>query len=145
MGNIRGVIIEDKGLGLSVHYRLVEQGDVSTVNEVFHQIVSPLLSEGKIRITSGKKVWEVRPPIDWHKGKAVALIRDEIKKLLHLEQLLTIYLGDDTTDEDAFRVIHRPQGWSIFVGQENMASKADYFLNSPSEVADFLSRLVELR
>ena len=145
LGNIRGVIIEDKGLGLSVHYRMVEKGDVITVDEVFHQIVSPLLSEGKIRITSGKKVWEVRPPIDWHKGKAVALIRDEIKKQLQLEKLLTIYLGDDTTDEDAFRVIRRPQGWSIFVGQENMASEADYFLNSPSEVADFLSRLVELR
>ena len=145
LGNIRGVIIEDKGLGLSVHYRMVEQGDESQVAGVFHRIVSPLLSEGKIIITSGKKVWDVRPPIDWHKGKAVALIGDEIKKLLRLEQLLTIYLGDDTTDEDAFRVIRRPQGWSIFVGQENMASEADYFLNSPAEVADFLSRLVELR
>jgi len=143
LGNIRGVIIEDKGLSLSVHYRMVEKGYVITVNEVFHQIVSSLLSEGKIRITSGKKVWEVRPPIDWHKGKAVALIRDEVKKLLQLEQLLTIYLGDDTTDEDAFRVVRRPQGWSIFVGQENMASEADYFLNSTSEVADFLSRLLE--
>ena len=145
LGNIRGVIIEDKGLSLSVHYRMVAQGDESMVTEIFHQIVSPLLSEGKIRITSGKKVWEVRPPIDWHKGKAVALIRDEIKKLLQLEQLLTIYLGDDTTDEDAFRVVRRPQGWSIFIGQENAPSNAGYFLNSPSEVADFLSRLVELR
>ena len=144
LGKIRGVIIEDKGLSLSVHYRLVEQGDESQVAEVFHRVTSPLQSKGKIRITSGKKVWEIRPPIDWHKGKAVALIRDEIKKLLRLEQLLTIYLGDDTTDEDAFKVVCRPQGWSIFVGQENSPSSADYFLNSPAEVADFLSRLVEL-
>ncbi|MFC2004431.1 trehalose-phosphatase, partial [Chloroflexota bacterium] len=145
LGNIEGVIVEDKGLSLSVHYRLVKKGDENVVAEVIHQITSPWLSEGKIRVTTGKKVWEIRPPIDWHKGKAVERIRNKIKVLLKCRQLLTIYLGDDTTDEDAFRTIHHPQGWSIFVGQENPSSNADYFLNSTSEVETFLSRLLELK
>jgi len=145
LGAIEGVIVEDKGLSLSIHYRLVKKSEENTVAEIFHQITSPLLREEKIRVTSGKKVWEVRPPIDWHKGKAVEAIMKEIKTFLKGEQLPTIYLGDDITDEDAFRIIHRPGGWSIFVGQENPSSNADYFLNSTLEVEAFLSRLFELK
>ncbi len=144
LSGTEGVIVENKGLSLSVHYRLVRQSEEKIVASVFQQITSPLLEEGRIRVTSGKKVWEIRPPIDWHKGKAVETIRREIERVLNCERLLTIYLGDDTTDEDAFRILHRPQGWSIFVGQENPESSADYFLNSVREVSDFLSRLLEL-
>ncbi len=145
LDSIAGVIVEDKGLSLSVHYRLVKKGDENVVAETFKQLTSPLLDEGKIRVTSGKKVWEVRPPIDWHKGKAVEAITGEIKALLKLERVLTIYLGDDTTDEDAFMVTHRPKGWSVFVGGENPSSSADYFLNSTAEVEELLSRLLELK
>lgn len=145
LANIAGAIVEDKGLTLSIHYRLVKENEVNAVAEIFHQITSPLLREARIKVTSGKKVWEIRPPIDWHKGKAVETITKEARKVLKRERLLIIYLGDDTTDEDAFRVIHRPQGWSIFVGQENPSSNADYFLNSTSEVLTFLCRLLELR
>ena len=144
LGGIVGIIIEDKGLSLSVHYRLVKEGEEEQVAEIFCQTTAPLLSEGKIRVTSGKKVWEVRPPIDWHKGKAVETIAREIKALLKSGQLLTIYLGDDTTDEDAFKVIQRSQGWSIFVGGENDVSSAGYFLYSTSEVEKFLERLLKL-
>jgi len=142
---VKGVIVEDKGLSLSIHYRLVKKGKEKEVAEIFHQVTLPLLREGKIRVTSGKKVWEVRPPIDWHKGKAVEAIAKEIKTMLKCENLPVIYLGDDTTDEDAFRAIHRPQGWSIFVGQGNPSSNAEYFLESTSEVTTFLSRLLELK
>ena len=143
--NIEGVIVENKGLSLSVHYRLVKKSDEQIVAKVFHQITSPRLQDGRIRISSGKKVWEVRPPIDWHKGKAVETIMKEIKTVLGGEVGSVIYLGDDTTDEDAFKVIHRLQGWSIFVGEENPSSNADYFLNSTSEVETFLSRLLKLK
>ena len=145
LSDIEGVIIEDKGLSLSVHYRLVKEDEEKQVAEIFTQITSPWLHEGKIKVTSGKKVWEVRPPIDWHKGKAVEAIIQEIKVLLNLRQMLTVYLGDDATDEDAFGVVHRPGGWSVFVGDENSPSNADYFLNSTSEVKDFLSRLLDLK
>lgn len=145
LGSTEGVIVEDKGLSLSIHYRLVKESEKNKVAEIFRQITSPRLREGKIKVTSGKKVWEVRPPIDWHKGKAVEAIVAEMKKILKYAKLLTIYLGDDTTDEDAFRVVHRPQGWSIFVGEENPSSNAEYFLNSTSEVMIFLSRLLVLK
>jgi trehalose-phosphatase len=145
LGSTDGVIVEDKGLSLSIHYRLVRKSDENVVAEIFHQITSPLLREGKIRVTSGKKVWEVRPPIDWHKGKAVETIIKKLKTILKCEQLTTIYMGDDATDEDVFRIIHLPAGWSIFIGQENPLSNAEYFLNSTSEVMTFLSRLLELK
>jgi trehalose-phosphatase len=143
--NIAGVIIQDKGLSLSAHYRLVAENDVNEVTETVHRITDPLVEAGKIKVYPMKKVWEIRPPVDWDKGKAVVSIRREIKSLLKLERLLTVYLGDDTTDEDAFKVLHRPVGWSVYVGPENASSAADYFLNSPAEVEEFLSRLLELR
>ena len=145
LSGIEGVIVEDKGFSLSVHYRLVKKSEEKVVADIFKQITSPLLREGKIIVTSGKKVWEARPPIDWHKGKAVETIIKEMRPVLGVKQVLTIYLGDDTTDEDAFRIIHRPQGWSIFVGPENPSSNADYFLDSTKEVVTFLSRLFELK
>ena len=145
LANIEGVLVEDKGLSLSVHYRLVRKSEEGIVAKIFHQITSPRLSEGKIKVTTGKKVWEVRPPIDWHKGKAVETIIKELKAFLRDGRALIIYLGDDTTDEDAFKVIHRPRGWSIFVGRENPSSNADYFLKSTSEVTTFLSRLLKLK
>ncbi len=143
--DIDGVIVEDKGLSLSVHYRLVKKSEEEKVANIFRQLTAPGLHDGKIRVTSGKKVWEIRPPIDWHKGKAVKTIIQELKTATRSKKGLNIYLGDDTTDEDAFRIIHRPQGWSIFVGQENHTSAAEYFLNSTSEVTIFLSQLIDLK
>ena len=143
--NAGGVIIEDKGLSLSVHYRLVSPEEEYTVADIFRKLTRPLLEDGKIKVTSGKKVFEVRPPIDWHKGKAVETIIREIKTALDLEKILTLYLGDDTTDEDAFRVLHLPESWSIFVGGDNPLSAAEYYLDSTSEVEELLSRLIEMK
>ena len=145
LSSIKGIIVEDKGLSLSVHYRLVKEDEVASAAAIFQQITGPLVQAEKNRVTSGKKVWEVRPPIDWHKGKAVETIREQIQAARRLEELPTIYLGDDTTDEDAFRAIHRPYGWSIFVGGENQSSAAEYCLNSTKDVETFLSRLLTLR
>ena len=142
LGDVSGTIIEDKGLSLSVHYRLVKDGEEKAVADIFQRVTGALLDQGKIRTTTGKKVFEVRPPIDWNKGKALEKIAGEIKNTLN--QALTIYLGDDNTDEDAFKVLSRPEGWSIFVGGENPSSAAEYYLDSPSEVAGFLSRMLEL-
>jgi len=140
---IAGVIVQEKGFSLSVHYRLAPDKE-DIVTSAVKRITAPHVDKGEIRVYAMKKVWEIRPPIDWDKGKAVVFIGRQIMARLNLSRLLTIYLGDDTTDEDAFRVVRPPAGWSIFVGEENRTSAADYFLNSTIEVETFLTRLLEL-
>ncbi len=143
--NIDGVIIQEKGLSVSVHYRLAKPDKEDAVTSAVKRITAPYVDKGEIRVYPMKKVWEIRPPLDWDKGKAAEFIGRKIKVNLKLPRLLTIYLGDDTTDEDAFRVLHRPDGWSIFVGGEKAASSAAYYLNSVVEVEEFLARLIELK
>jgi len=145
LGNIEGIIVEDKGMSLSVHYRLVKDSDFAAAETAFREVTEPLIEKGEIRVTTGKKVWEVRPPVDWDKGKAVETIRGEIQKTRKIAELTTVYLGDDTTDEDAFRVLRPPDGLGIFIGGERPSSGAAYYLESPADVAGFLSRLLELR
>jgi trehalose 6-phosphate phosphatase len=143
--NIAGVIVQDKGLSLSVHYRLVKAESEKEVARVVRGITAPSVKAGKIRLFTGKKVWEVRPPIDWDKGKAVEAIRREIMKRLEIKRPLTVYLGDDLTDEDAFKALHRPEGWGIYVGGNNPKSMAACYLDSVTEVEEFLGRLVEIK
>jgi trehalose 6-phosphate phosphatase len=143
--SIAGVIIQEKGYSVSVHYRLAQSKDENIITETVRRITAPHIVRGEIKVYPMKKVWEIRPPVDWDKGKAALFIGHGIKAALKLNRLLTIYLGDDTTDEDAFRVVRRPDGWSVYVGGEKASSAAEYCLNSVAEVGDFLGRLIALK
>jgi len=140
--HIKGVLIEDKGLSLSVHYRLVAAGDRPLVKTVFGQITLPYARRKQIRIKPGKMVLEACPPIEWNKGKAVQwLLRNTAGKLRHAR--FPIYIGDDVTDEDAFKVL-KNQGLSIYVGNPGK-SCARYYVKSIDEVREFLSLIVKLK
>ena len=73
------------------------------------------------------------------------IIINKLKVLLETERIITVFLGDDTTDEDAFRVLHRPDGWSVFITGEKTSSAADYYLESVGEVEELLDRLIKLK
>jgi trehalose 6-phosphate phosphatase len=143
--HVDGVIIQEKGLSVSVHYRLAAKGDEGLVEDVTFRLTGALRDEGEIMLFSGKKVWEIRPLVDRDKGKAVGTIAHVIKTNLQKLRLLSIFLGDDITDEDAFKVVQRPEGWSICVRPESQSSAAEYFLSSVAEVEEFLDRLMELK
>ena len=143
--NISGIIIQEKGLSLSVHYRLVKPEETETVTAAVRRVTAPRVNRGEIIVYGMKKNWEIRPPVVWNKGKAAEFIGSEIKAKLRLPRLLTIYLGDDTTDEDAFRVIRQPDGWSVYIGPENETSAAGFYLDSPAEVEILLDRLIQLK
>jgi trehalose-phosphatase len=140
---IRGVQVEDKGLTISVHYRMVDDGKSEEVTNAFERVIATARSLGKVRITSGKKVYEVRPAVQWDKGEAIGLLIEKFGKTKTKKELLPIYLGDDQTDEDGFRVIGKHEGISVFVGEEPGNSAARYYLKSPTEVEEFLERLVQ--
>jgi trehalose 6-phosphate phosphatase len=143
MSSIKGVIVEDKGVTLSVHYRLVDQDKLPVVNNMFENTVGIARRLGKIKTTSGKKVHEVRPAIPWNKGNAVKLIVDRFSPS-RKRDVLPIYLGDDLTDEDAFKVVNDLGGISILIGEGSRESAAAYYLNSTSEVDSFLSEFQKI-
>jgi trehalose-phosphatase len=141
---IEGVLVEDKGLTLSVHYRQVADDKSGEVRDIFERITGDAARSGRIRITSGKKVYEIRPAVAWDKGEVVKMLMGRCGKGGRERGLLPIYLGDDLTDEDGFRAINGyGSGISVFVGERDSPSSARYFLRSPDEVAKFLSLILE--
>lgn len=140
---IKGVLVENKGLTLSIHYRQVKEEEILQVHRIIERAVHGLREYGMIKVTPGKKVYEIRPAVDWDKGKAIRLLMKKYGKGGRQSGLLPIYMGDDLSDEDGFQMISRyGQGISIHIGQDNHHSAAHYYLNSTGEVSEFLERLV---
>ena len=134
-----GVIIEQKGLTLSVHYRLTPDGLVGEVRTRFAGAMAPFLKPGKLKITKGKKVLEVRPNLDWDKGKAIIKLQEA-----YPDTSLTVFFGDDLTDEDGFSVVQDKGGLAVFVGPAREPTRALHRLDSPEEVAQTLKLMLEL-
>lgn len=143
MGAIKGVLVEDKGLTLSVHYRQVATGEVPQVQSIFQRMVGGVQALGKVRVSRGKEVLEVRPAVAWDKGKAIKVLMKKYGKS-NQRNTLPVYLGDDLTDEDGFRAIAGYEnGISVFVGEDSRSTGARYYLESSPEVSRFLGLLLE--
>ncbi|MFQ5826794.1 MAG: trehalose-phosphatase [Dehalococcoidia bacterium] len=144
LGEISGAIVENKGLTLSVHYRMVAPDQVDQVRAIFDDIVQPWQQQERIRVTRGKMVYEVRPPVDWDKGKAVDYFLERSQEVQGTQNVLPFYLGDDITDEAAFQAVQDRGGVSIFVGRGDHESRATYSVASTQEVQRFLTSLLEM-
>jgi trehalose-phosphatase len=140
LAHIEGASVDNKGLTLSLHYRLVGEARLEELNKIFYHIINPSLALGKVKVTPSKKAYDIRPAVDWGKGKAVGFL---IQKFGREDKLLVIFLGDDVTDYDGFRVVDKNGGISVFVGEESTEIEAQYFLRSPGEVYQFLSMIGE--
>jgi trehalose 6-phosphate phosphatase len=144
LGTIKGVLVEDKGITLSVHYRHADENKVKDIETLVERTVNGPASQGLFKVTSGKKVYEVRPAVNWDKGKAIRLLMKRYGKGGRNSGLLPIFLGDDLTDEDGFQVIEKyGHGISVRIGESNLSSVAPYFLRSPEEVHNFLIKLLD--
>ena len=139
---IEGAAVEEKKVSVAAHYRLAAQDDRERVRAA----VEDLLAEhpDELKVTPGKMVLEVQPKLDWDKGKAVLYLLEALG--LDGEDVAPIYLGDDVTDEDAFRAL-ADRGIGIFVGDPEdpdaagRTTAAHFVLESTEEVERFLSRL----
>ena len=137
---IPGILFEEKGPILSIHYRNVPQKFFARIPQVLEEELQQWKDRWKMAY--GKMVLEIQPNVDFHKGKAVTEILKTVPSLGL--GLLPIYLGDDQTDEDAFRML-KGQGISVFIGQGSLPSEADFFLRNTDEVQEFLFRCQEVR
>ncbi|OBI45351.1 trehalose-phosphatase [Mycobacterium kyorinense] len=135
---VDGVVVEHKRFGIAVHYRNAARNRVGEVSAV----VRTAGRRSELRVTTGREVIELRPNVDWDKGKTLHWVLDYIQDA-DSAPLLPIYLGDDITDEDAFDAI-RDDGVGIVVRHSDdgdRATAAGYALDSPDRVVAFTRRL----
>ncbi|MBU1745227.1 MAG: trehalose-phosphatase [Proteobacteria bacterium] len=137
-----GAFVEDKGLTLAVHFRRVKRGALPAAMQTVLETARPYRLRGEIVLRSGKEVCEIRPSVEWDKGKTVLWLLEKVEEAVG-EAPWPVCLGDDRTDEDAFRAI-RNRGLTVFVG-EPRETEAMYYLGSIGEVAEFLGRLARIR
>lgn len=142
LSDLKGVLIEDKGKTLSVHYRLAEKKYANKAKATIEKIVSPFVKRALIKVTEGKKVIEIRPPVYWDKGRAVVLLLKKLKKSGG-RPMLPVYIGDDKTDEDAFKALRR-KGVTIFVGTGTSAG-ARHRMRDARDVHEFLNSLLKIK
>jgi len=140
--HVPGVIFEDKGWTLSVHYRLADPSVVPRLRALVEETVKTL----GLRVTEGKLVLEVRPPARVDKGTAV------LRLALHLGALKNgsslVFAGDDQTDEDAFRAlrVRVPGAVTVRVTHgDNLPTAAEFTVRDPEEMRLFLEWLLAAR
>lgn len=138
LSSIQGMLVERKKFAIAIHYRLVDPRMFETVEKVVDEVAARYKD---LRKAYGKKIFELQPDIDWHKGKALLALLDTLK--LDREDVLPFYIGDDVTDEDAFRGL-KGRGIGIVVRDKSYETAADYSLKHPDEVREFLSKMITL-
>ena len=131
------VRLERKRFAIAVHVRQVDERRVPEVEAAVDRIA---LAHGSLRKSVGKKVFELRPRVEWDKGRALLRLMRVLE--LDREDVVPVYVGDDVTDEDAFAAV-RDRGLGVVVRGEDddRATSAHYSLAHPEEIGAFLEEL----
>mmetsp|Transcript_29655 Transcript_29655/g.65637 ORF Transcript_29655/g.65637 Transcript_29655/m.65637 type:complete len:452 (-) Transcript_29655:763-2118(-) len=136
---IPGASVEHNTFCVSAHFRNCPG---ETWQQVVDTVEAVIAKRTDLRITRGRKVVEIRPKVNWHKGTAL----NHLLKVLGLKSqpdVVAIYIGDDHTDEDAFKALREGhQGFGILVSTKIKDTAACYTVRDPTEVMLFLQRLV---
>ncbi|MGB2599701.1 MAG: trehalose-phosphatase [Candidatus Omnitrophota bacterium] len=144
LSSFKGVLVEDKGLSFSVHFRMADRDKAGQIERTFRKITNPYKASGKIVVTKGKKVWEVRPPVKWDKGRIVSLLLKQRKKS-EKKEIIPFYIGDDRTDEDAFRALGK-RAYTVTIGKTaGKNTLARYYLMGTKEVREFLKKVSDIK
>jgi trehalose-phosphatase len=130
---IAGAQVERKRFALAVHFRRARDTDAGAIEAAVDRA---LARHPGLRKTGGKKIFELRPDVDWDKGRAVLWLLEN----LGLGDALPVYIGDDVTDEDAFRAL-AGRGIGIAVQDAPRPTAATHALRDPDEVRALLAGL----
>lgn len=137
--DVDGLEVEDKVLSASVHFRRVS--DPAQRDEIARAVHRLCDGDPLLRTVDGKMIVEIRPAVEWDKGHATRFLLETLRGDGDAE-LPTLFVGDDVTDEDAFRVV-RDHGSGVLVAPEPRETLASAWLRSPEEVAELLSALAD--
>lgn len=137
VGAVPGAWVERKRFAVAVHFRQVDDRLVPEVEAAVDHVLDGTTG---LRKTGGKCIFELRPAVDWDKGRALWWLVEQSGT--GASGHLPLYLGDDETDEDAF-VALVGRGIGIVVEREDRATAATFRLADPDEVVTFLADLAD--
>ncbi len=139
LASLPGIQIEPKKYTLAIHYRNVAHAAQMVVITTTEAIVR---GHSDLKIIYGKKVLDIYPNIEWDKGKALKWLMRKFN--VDQPTVYPIYIGDDLTDENAFRTL--PElSMGILVGNHEHETYADFGLRNPAEVEIFLTKLSTMK
>lgn len=138
LADVEGSQVERKKFAIAVHYRRVADEAAAEQVELAVLDVAPMVPE--LRLSTGKKVFELRPDFDWDKGRALDWLLRELD-LFAAPDVIPVYIGDDTTDEDGFRAL-RHRGIGIVVGDDGDPTFAHWLVRDTDAVREFLASLI---
>jgi trehalose-phosphatase len=136
IAGLPGVFVEDKDLSIALHYREAEPAVRVVAQSAFMDAARAEIDAGRLRLLPGSCVLELLPSTGWHKGHALEWIRQRIQRVHG--PTFTIYIGDDVTDEDAFRAVGSD---GLTIGASDRVSGAQFHVNGPSDVERLLHSL----
>jgi trehalose 6-phosphate phosphatase len=132
---VPGAWVERKAFAVAIHYRQVDDQLLPRLDDMVDRVADAFSG---LRRTGGKRIFELRPAIDWDKGRAVWFLLEQIG--LARDQVVPVYIGDDDTDEDAFTAL-AGNGVGIVVTEVDRPTAATQRLRDPDEVRAFLHAL----
>ena len=168
---IPGATVEDNKFSMSVHWRNVAPTDRPAVEAIVDSTLREAPFAGVLRKNSGKCVYELRPDVKWDKGEAVLYLLELLRRRetdfdeygdddgVAEERIagftedewyggvLPVYVGDDVTDEDAFRAIAPFGAVSVLVCpsgdkvERPRATHATHTLRDVDDVRAFVDEL----
>lgn len=140
-----GMMVEDKGATISVHYRNAADPDAAQAK--FASIIQEIAEANDLRVFEGRRIFELRPPLEMNKGTV-------FKQLVEEFQLdAAVYIGDDTTDADALKMAQtlREAGdcYAFGVGVDGddtpsvVLESSDVMVSGVSDVESFLAFMLD--
>jgi alpha,alpha-trehalase len=135
LASVEGVQLERKRYAVAVHYRRAPEAAAHDARRITERVQRSCVGT---RIGEGRKVLELRPAIDWDKGTALGWLLEALG--LAASGSFPIYIGDDVTDEDAFRAVGK-NGLAVVVRGRQGKTRASFALEDPAAVREFLARL----
>ena len=136
LAQMQGVKVERKRFAIAIHYR----NATASVDAIEQAVDEVQAGAPKLRKKTGKKIFELQPDVAWDKGRAIHWLMEKLD--LTSPRVVPLYLGDDTTDEDAFRAL-KDAGITIRVGDDAVPTEAHYLLSSTDSVKDFFQALLQ--
>lgn len=139
-----GTLVQVKSRSGSFHFKGVAAVDCSTVEAAARACGADEVASGLVTMTGGVRIVELRPRGGWHKGDGIRILSRWLRERFAEPAALSVFIGDDLTDEDAFRTMHHDSAPALAIrvsADPAVPTHADARLSGVEEVLSLLEAL----